>query len=314
MHYFIGVDGGGTKTAFCLMDDTGNICATANGIGTSYRERGIDAVCDTLHSGIRSLLKHVNCVEANISGIVIGIPCFGESSANDTMLLMRLSAMFSPVPLRLVNDVEVGFAGSLALSPGIHLVSGTGSLAFGRNAQGETARCGGWDEFFSDEGSCYWLGQRALSLFSKEADGRLPRGPLYDLVRDHFSLNADYDIIGIVTNEYRSSRARIAALQMILLGAARQGDPFALNAYQDAAGELALLTSAIRSKIWKSTDPCSVSYSGGLFLAGEIILDPLSKKLAALNCVLMPPLFPPHHGAALLALQAFEPDLLKAIL
>ena len=71
-----------------------------------------------------------------------------------------------------MNDSVVGWAGSLGLSSGINLVAGTGSIAYGRNDAGEEARAGGWDERFSDEGSCYWLGMKSLELFSKESDGR----------------------------------------------------------------------------------------------------------------------------------------------
>ena len=71
--------------------------------------------------------------------------------------------------MKIVNDSVVGWAGSLGLSSGINLVAGTGSIAYGRNDAGEEARAGGWDERFSDEGSCYWLGMKSLELFQKKA-------------------------------------------------------------------------------------------------------------------------------------------------
>ena len=88
--------------------------------------------------------------------------------------------------------------GILGLSSGINLVAGTGSIAYGRNDAGEEARAGGWDERFSDEGSCYWLGMKSLELFfSKESDGRAEKGALLEIFRNRFELKCDFDIIDI---------------------------------------------------------------------------------------------------------------------
>ena len=98
--------------------------------------------------------------------ICLALPNWGESKDGDGEFLSRIKEI-TELPVKIVNDSVVGWAGSLGLSSGINLVAGTGSIAYGRNDAGEEARAGGWDERFSDEGSCYWLGMKSLELFFK---------------------------------------------------------------------------------------------------------------------------------------------------
>lgn len=121
------------------------------------------------------------------------------------------------------NDVEAGWAGSLGMEPGIHLVSGTGSIAFGKNKAGKSKRSGSWSAFFGDEGSCCWLGRRTMELFSKQADGRIPVGPLYHMMRERFQLKQDMDFIACMEAEYIPVRSKTASLQKLLLAQQKRG-------------------------------------------------------------------------------------------
>ena len=105
--------------------------------------------------------------------------------------------------MKIVNDSAAGWAGSLGLEEGINLVAGTGSIAYGQNKFGTEARAGGWDDGFSDEGSCYWLGKKALELFSKESDGRVKKGKLLEIFRYNFNLKNDFDLIDIFDEVYK---------------------------------------------------------------------------------------------------------------
>lgn len=313
MRYFLGIDGGGTKTAFCITDETGFVLAEHTDVGTSYRHRGFDAVCETLELGVNTVLEKAKLTLELLTGICFGAPCYGESRADDAILLRLVTDLFAPLPVRIVNDVVVGYAGALALKSGVHIVAGTGAIAFGRDPSGATARAGGWDEFFSDEGSCYWLGKKAMALFAKQSDGRLPRGPLYDVMREHFELEEDIDFVTAAL-ELAKERESVAKLQLLLLKAAELKDSAAEHAYEEAAQELAQLVTGIRASLRFATNPLPVSYSGGLFRTGERILTPLRKLLTPMGCQLTPARFVPHVGAALLAIESFAPDVLKQLL
>lgn len=308
MHYYLGIDGGGTKTEFLATDASGTILARRVSGGCSYRVLGVEAVASMISSEVDALISSIGSGREQIAGCCAGLACVGEDPQMDAKLLQALQHHLAPIPVELINDVEVGWAGSLGCSPGIHVVSGTGAIAYGRRADGCSARCGGWHEFFGDEGSCYWIGRQAMSLFSKEADGRVPRGPLYDLVREKLALTEDFAFIDCVTSTYQPRREAVAAFQLLAQQAALDGDRAAVGLYEQAAAELSLLVLSLRNRLWPGETGIAVSYGGGLFHAGTLILLPFSQALQALGCTLQAPLATASEGAADLARQRFAPN------
>ena len=309
MRYCIGIDGGGTKTAVCVVcldDYTLRYTKTS---GSSWREHGIAKIVRSLKQCVRDLIGDDF---TQIAGIAMGLPCYGESIVGDTALAMAVREAFIGVPSYLTNDVEVGWAGSLALEPGINVVAGTGSISFGKDNSGRTARSGGWSEFFSDEGSCYWVGRKVMEIFSKQSDGRCPKDELYEVVRREFDLENDFDFIDLAY-EYSKSRERVASLQMLAEKAAVLGAPSAIGLYKEAADELYLLVDAVRNQLNFTQEPWIVSYSGGLFKAGELIIPQFSDRITAAGGKPVQPQFEPVQGAVLLALQRFAPEHLAQI-
>ena len=258
--FFLGIDGGGTKTAFLLINENGDIIEAQTIATVSYKHVGMDNSIALLKETVHEIL---NDREAYIC---LALPNWGESKDGDGEFLSRIKEI-TELPVKIVNDSVVGWAGSLGLSSGINLVAGTGSIAYGRNDAGEEARAGGWDERFSDEGSCYWLGMKSLELFSKESDGRAEKGALLEIFRNRFELKCDFDIIDIFNRRYRNDRTKIAGLQKYLLEAAQKGDLEAVKMYEIAADELAMIVGSVYRKL-KFGEGTLVSYSGVLFHAG----------------------------------------------
>jgi len=270
--FFLGIDGGGTKTAFLLINENGDIIEAKTIATVSYKHVGMDNSIALLKETVHEIL---NDREAYIC---LALPNWGESKDGDGEFLSRIKEI-TELPVKIVNDSVVGWAGSLGLSSGINLVAGTGSIAYGRNDAGEEARAGGWDERFSDEGSCYWLGMKSLELFSKESDGRAEKGALLEIFRNRFELKCDFDIIDIFNRRYRNDEI--------------------------AADELAMIVGSVYRKL-KFGEGTLVSYSGGLFHAGEFILGPLRERLKTEGVRLCAPKYTPVEGASLLAAEMFD--------
>jgi len=309
MKYFIGIDGGASKTEFALCDESGDACAVYETSGTSVIELGIDAVIETLTNGVDAVLG--GHVRGSVAGVCFGMPCFGERPEADAAAALEIERALAPLPVYVTNDVSAACAGSLALESGIIVLAGTGSMAWGRDRYGAMKRCGGWPEFFSDEGSGYWLGKRTLELFGKQSDGRLPKGSLYEVVSEHFALEHDKEII-VKLDEMGYSRKNIAALQFLLLEAAQAGDESAVWLYGEAAAELALLAKGLRGQM--ELDPGSpLSYAGGLWNAGELILEPFREAVSDLDMELREPALSPAFGAVLLAAEHFDPAALPPL-
>ena len=308
-NYFIGIDGGSSKSVFVLYDGSGEALERCELTGSSYRELGADGVCALLEQGVAQVSGGID--RADIKGVCFGMPCYGENAPDDDKATRQIEKALG-LPIRFENDVACAWAGPLALESGIVMLAGTGTMAWGCDIHGVMHRCGGWLSFFSDEGSGYWLGRGTLELFSKQSDGRVKRGPLYDIVREHFALNEDVEINGIVEAGYTSSRKKVASLQPLLLRAANAGDTGALELYHEAAGELALMVKGLRGRM-ELAPGSPVSYAGGLFNAGEIILGPFKKAMAGTDMVFTEPLLTPVDGAFLFAAERFDPENLGRI-
>ncbi|MCC8167537.1 MAG: hypothetical protein LIQ31_15715 [Planctomycetes bacterium] len=314
MEYFVGIDGGGSKTQYLLIDAAGTILARRRGEGSSYKQTNAFFVGELLQREVAALIRNID--PAGVAGVFFAMPCYGESVQEELdKATETITRYLEPFSVAYRNDVEASWAGAFALSrQGVTILSGTGSMAIARNPAGETVRCGGWSEIFSDDGSCYWLGIETLRLFARQADGRRPPGgALYRIVRERFSLRDDFEIIDIFHNTFLGRREMVAGLQMILHDAAREGDATALALYEWAARELADMACGLRSHFPDGVT-LPVSYAGGLFRSGDLILRPLRAELDRLGGFeLVEPLLPPVEGAALLAVEAFAPDLVPAV-
>ena len=308
MKYYIGVDGGASKTAVCSASIKKlNYVKAA---GTSWRENGVTKAAEIIKNAVYELTS--GDLEG-IAGMAMGLPCFGESIEGDRALKQALSEAFGNIPIYLTNDVEVGWAGSLALEPGINVVAGTGSIAFGKDNHGNTARSGGWSELFGDEGSCYWVGRKVMEIFSKQSDGRLPKDELFSTVCEEFGLKNGLELIDLIYYQYANSRESVASFQILAQKAASVGAPSAIALYSEAVQELCLLVEAVRNKLNFGNDTWSVSYSGGLFNAGDFVLPQFKSEIEKKGGKLKAPEFTPVQGAVLLAFQNFCPDDLQEI-
>ncbi len=301
MKTYIGVDGGGTKTAFALANETGEILVQIERTGCSYLEIGVPQVVSLLKEGIEECLNRVQLESCD--SICIGLPCFGENLMVDELLRKQLKNALPASNVMLVNDAVVGWAGSLGGKEGIHLVAGTGSLAIGKGIKDHFARSGGWNEFFSDEGSCYWVAKEAMRLFSKQADGRLEKGPLYYLVKEKYQLKNDFEFIDHVLS-MSVYRDQVASFQKIALQAADANDVSVQNLYEKAAEELAEMAVSVKNQLSWSQERVPVSYYGGLFHAKKWVLPKLKHCLQQHGCTLHEPIGTAVEGAVLMAIKS----------
>lgn len=298
MQFFIGIDGGGSKTIFCLLDNEGKILRKERAGSACYKQIGMKGLSELLSEGIKKITAGLP--ENAVYYTCFGMPNYGESLFMDQQAVKMVRKKLSGYHVKIVNDSEVGWAASLLMEPGINIVAGTGSIAYGKNELGEHAKAGGWSEWFSDEGSGHWLGIKCMELFSKEADGRLQRGELYGIVRRNFQVEQDIEMIDIFETQYHPYRDKTASLQKLLYEAASAGDKAAIQVYKEAAGELANIVSAVKAKLF-SEENCLVSYSGGVFKTGRFVLTPFLCKMNHLSVTLVEPKREPYAGAGLLA-------------
>jgi N-acetylglucosamine kinase-like BadF-type ATPase len=300
---YLGVDGGGTKTRFALIDADGRLLGEAE-LGTTYHPHvGLDGVRAVLAEGVTAVLAAAGHAPGDIAHAFFGLPAYGEDSRATALLKTCPATVLGHDRYTCDNDMVCGWAGSLACADGINIVAGTGSIGYGQR-RGHAARAGGWGEAFSDEGSAFWIAMRGLNAYSRMSDGRLPKGPLHGILNAHFQLDDDLDICARVYGDNAYARGELAQLSRQVAAAARTGDEAAIGVFRDAGRELALICDALRHALQFEVDePVPVSYSGGAFSAGDLLLAPFTDALRAMSTQfdVRVPLHAPHYGAALYA-------------
>lgn len=302
---FLGVDGGGTKTAFVLIDRNGRELARHEGGSSYYIQIGVENLHALLHDGVQAVLAKAGASPDDVVFAFFGLPSHGEDSQVQPFLDVIPEALLGHRRYACGNDMICGWAGSLGGQDGINIVAGTGSIGYGER-QGLTARGGGWGELFSDEGSAYWIAVQGLNVFSRMADGRLPRGPLHGLMVQAFDLKDELDLCAHVYARPTPQRDRIAGLSRLVARAAGQGDEAAKGVFAEAGRQLADIVDAIRRRLeYPAGERVDLSYSGGVFASGDLLLQPFRQQLCTYSADyrIVPPLYSPAFGAAIYALR-----------
>ncbi|MDI3517923.1 MAG: hypothetical protein PWQ34_70 [Caldanaerobacter sp.] len=305
--FFLGVDGGGTKTKFALIDDQLKIHSTFETTTSHIAQVGVEGVVRVLQEGLKSVLFEGGVCKEEIKYAVLGMPGYTEVKANDIQIERAVKEVFGFTNYHIVNDAEVGWAGALACQPGINIVAGTGSIAFGVDEEGRRERIGGWGEFVGDEGSAYWIAKKTLEVYSKQKDGRLPKTVLVDIIDEKYGIKDKFEIIDIMHNRFKLKRDKIAELSLYTFEAAQKGCRYSAEIFEKAAYELFLHVEGLMKKM-RFSKPILVSYVGGVFKAEELILQPLRTFLGQLGdeILLIPPRMEPCFGAAYYAYLRYK--------
>lgn len=299
--YFIGIDGGGTKTDFLLTNQSGQVISRHQEGSSSYLSIGIDGLCSVIKAGVDAVLKLANLKLSQVHSMAIGVPSYGEIEFDKTKIDHSLPSLFPDLNIYIANDVELGFYSGLAGQAGINLVAGTGSIGYGVDPSGQSARVGGWGETVGDDGAGYWIGQKFLNAFTKMADGRLERTLMYDQLKSQLNIMRDLSILDHVYVSHPSRRTQIASFSSICNQMAQKGDPKCLAILQESAKELSLHIRSLKDKLnfIPEQTTVKVTYSGSVFKS-KIILQELQHLLGP-DYEFHPPKADPVFGAILLA-------------
>ena len=295
--YYLGIDGGGTKTAFALMNEEGDIISTYDTSGCYYPKIGKTGVYRVILDGISQCTEGIDL--SHVAGCA-GLPAFGELV--DFMRDLEEMQEELPIPIHFVNDVEVGYYGALGFQPGINIVSGTGSIAVGFDEAGNTTRSGGYgSELGGDEGSAHYIGRRLIQTFTRQIDLREQRTLLYDVMREKLNLENDLYVMNYFVEDDNMEREKIAKFSILAGELALQGDQACLKIFREAAYELCLLAVGVSRQLSYQKTPIKVSYSGGVFKSERLILDPLETFLKENHMEIVEPLHSPVYGACIKA-------------
>ena len=265
---FLGVDGGQSSTTALIAGPTGRVLGSGRGgpcnhVGAAEgRAKFINAIQGCLEAACREAA--LNPADVRFSAACLGFsggPADKESILREMLRCDRLTV---------THDALIALSGATAGQPGLIVIAGTGSIAFGRNAGGKTARAGGWGYIFGDEGGGFDLTRQALRAALRAEEGWGPPTRLRDMLLE---ATGSHDANDLLHRFYTTDfpRPKIASFSKLIDQAAREGDPVAADILHNSAQQLALLAGAVRTQLFQPGELARVAYIGGVFRSERLL-------------------------------------------
>lgn len=308
----LAVDGGATRTRAWIVRLDGTVQGRGAAGSSNVFDRGIDASRRVIAAATREAWRESGLPGRKPCGFlaVFGGVAGAGASEEQRALASALAAEFgvNPVNVCIDHDLRIALAGALGGEPGVVILAGTGSAAYGRDASGREARAGGWGTVLDDGGSGQWIGMQAMRLVIRVADGRTTATPLVQAVVSHLGVTSPRAMLNRLqpAHPQHLQRADVATLAPVVIAAAHQGDPAACDILERGAAELAEMAAAAGRRLTDDKpDGLRFAGAGGLLEHNPSYFARVAKALAARvpGARLEPPQLPPIAGAVLLALE-----------
>lgn len=298
--YYIGIDGGGTKTEALLGDNKGNLLAFAVGGSTNLKSRSPENIRKCIHDIISTLLLESKLETTQIQGVFVST-AGGDREEDRSRWIQWIDEKLKNIRIQVENDAVGALASGTFGKQGMVVIAGTGSIAYSfREERRKPIRVGGWGYLFGDEGSGYAIGEEALRLVAQAHDGRVKNiTKLTGAILEQFSLNDPYQLIThIYENDY--PRLKIASLAGKVIEVAEEGDKYAEKIIEQAINELSELVTTLYQKDEKSRE-FPLVLAGGLFKS-VFFRNLFVKKLEKITHTIIVPEFSPVVGSYICSL------------
>ena len=266
MRLYLGIDGGQSSTTALIGDETGQVLGEgrAGPCNHAAAEEGRRKFLAAIRESVQKA-----AVAANIVDPVFEAACLGLSGGPEDKEALAKATIRARRYL-VTHDAHIALAGATAGKPGIIVIAGTGSIAFGRNASGKTARAGGWGYIYGDEGSAFDLVRQGLRAILRNEEGwgkpTSLRGILLEASAAH---DANQLLHWLYTDEF--PRDRVAGWAKLIDEEGRGGDAVAGEILAAAAQALAMIAAAVRGQLFSPGEEVDLRFSGGVF-ESELLL------------------------------------------
>lgn len=317
--YFIGVDGGGTKTSCVIGDSSGKIIGTVVGEGSNIKSTKPEKVHLLMVELLDRLLLQTGIPKDEVSGIFIGT-AGGDREADRIIWYDWMQSYFpDSCSIHITNDALPALVSGTFSLNGLVVIAGTGSIAYLVQENGtRTTRSGGWGYLFGDDGSGYHIGNEALRYVSKYYDAfgeDAQKEPLTQAIMQHYNLQSPFEIITAVYG-HENPRIAISSLAQPVLELAQQNYAPAVEIVQQAVNALVELLSTVFRRE-KDASKLPIVLCGGLF-SNKLFYKSFKEAMQTFGNELHTPSFPPVVGSYLNALLSkgieLTPELKKEVI
>jgi glucosamine kinase len=315
--YYLGIDGGGTKTTCAVGDDTQLLASATAGPSNIVRVGEAEA-----RQSLQQSLRQA-CAAAGIEPAQVAHTCVGGSGAARPQLaavVRSIVAEIIPTPIDVVGDIQIALEAAFDTGPGVIVIGGTGSIAYGRNSQGKTARAGGWGFAIGDEGSAHWIGRAAVGAVLRASDPIVETqavetkatAPLPDSSLAAALLKA-WGVNSLIDLARAANSIPPPDFSALFPAVATSKDDLALQVLSSAGKELAQLAAVVMCSLFAHDAPDSVptatipvGMTGGVFRHAPLVRQVFYNELRRLDprAEINPQVVDPVEGALRLARKA----------
>lgn len=279
--FIVGIDGGGSHTRVELRDMENRLVRRGE-----FGPFNLNAIGE---EAFRRLLGELFRWCGGMEGC--GKLCIGAAGISNPRVREILEEELGRAGFRgswkLCGDQEIALRGAMD-GPGIVVIAGTGSICFGKNTAGETARSGGFGHLIDDGGSGYALGRDVLGCAVRCADGRIRNSGMLQAVCSRLGGGVEAIVPFVYSPE--TDKAAIARFAPIALEHADRGDPEAWRILRQGAGELARMVAAVQQRL--DMPRCRIALLGGLIASENAYRQVVAEQLTYLGTVV-----PARHDA-----------------
>jgi N-acetylglucosamine kinase-like BadF-type ATPase len=272
MAWFLGIDGGGTSTR-CVVGDEHNVLGRASTVGCNIVRVGPAQARAAVRAAITSA-----CCKAGIEPAQAVSACIGTAGISVPDVSERIRGFIAElVPGRIIvcGDDEIAMEAAFGNGSGVLVASGTGSIAFGRTAEGRTVRAGGHGFAISDEGSGHWIGRSAVSVLMRALD-RQQETLLLNNIQEVWNVHSPAEIVKLAN---AVPGPDFAKLFPAVLRASEAGDAVASELLARAGRELAVLAELVARRLWPAGAEVTVATVGGIFASSSLVREQFRSSL-----------------------------------
>ena len=272
----VGMDGGGSKTRVIVADDAGSQLAEVVAPGSAVRAGHAEASAEVIAAALADALASCEMTHVLPKVLCVGVAGVGREPERQA-LWQALTSRELAEDIMIHTDISVALDDAFGEGPGVLLVSGTGSVAYGRGPSGQVARCGGWGPVCGDEGSGQWVGRRALSVVTASVDGREPETALIGAVLTAAQVNDPQDLIAWAA---QATPAQLASLAPVVSSVADAGDLRANAIISLAVEELVVHVRTLSRQLFGDERAATpLAFTGGMLTKGTTLRKRLEHRL-----------------------------------
>lgn len=297
MKYYLGIDGGGSKTAAVLCDETGKTLASFVGGSINFNGIGLEKTRENLKGVVEGVLKNFN---GTLTAAVIGSAALGER-AEEALTESVCGGIIPCSRVVMESDVFIGLEAMGVSGPVAMVISGTGSMAAGRKADGTVIHTGGWGWLLGDEGSGYALGLDGIKAAIRSAESTADSTLLTADLLTHFNVKTVEELIDIFYDPPMEPSG-VAKFAPYVLRQAAAGDGVALGIVKNNARQLAQTVNALLRNLPAGTP---LGLWGGIFQNHEayraLFTEAVKAEYPQTAVGLLPN--PPEYGAVFAAMK-----------